>query len=759
MKGIKKLFFGLIFLTLFSVGFKIDAKAYTLTLKEPTTPYSWEEDGLMLTAKFTKQEIEKLADGVENDSWDVTCQICKCDSEGEADEAIATATVKLIKYGKNSYDVVGESGENCRIEEQGNLSVLILADKGDVYQDLEDNNWSVKYRAYCDLDGDKYGSPITVKANKVKFDATYNGKPVTSRLGFAPEEPEPDGVNIHVLKGDRRSMVISYDTLGSGIKVSKIDPNLDYDDNPEDSSCTVYAYGKGSDYTAKVTFGVDSDFINIDLYDGHKVGLNCWSKEFQYELYDCSEEDIKVYLNNQLLRDPSSYVMDSGTFRFKAPTSVGTGTKVLKLVRDGGAEQQFKIQVIDRNSIKFTIDDPIVTFEDYSVPVYPTVNSGVKITGFDLDSGSSTCFTTESEVSGSSFTVTGVSQGTGILTVIPHLDVDLYASSDSDDPDWVITSKPKVEVVQAEDLDIDDVYVINGMKIKLSKFVDGYDSSMSSLPVTVTLDSKAKNLISLSKGTLGKIEITGKTSGTREDGISVFLSTADVTVYPKPSISLDSSSTSSSSSSYSNASYKFTAKMPAGDYHDDWMVSSLGTVEFTVISSSGEEKSLKKISSYSSSSSNDSKTRSFTATITAREMADALGKGNDSVKIRAYAYDGDKRDDKVYAEYSLSYNTGSSSSSSSSSSTSGKGGSGGSGSEYDDVPKTGESKTDIWVLWTVLFIAILGAGFMIYKRFGLVRAIAEAEEEVAAAEHEERVEAARKEKEDKINMLKDLRNL
>ena len=234
--------------------------------------------------------------------------------------------------------------------------------------------------------------------------------------------------------------------------------------------------------------------------------------------------------------------------------------------------------------------------------------------------------------------------------------------------------------------------------------------------------------------------------------------TANVTVFPKPSISLDSSSTSSSSSSYSNASYKFTVKMPSGDYHDDWMVENLGTVEFTVISSSGEEKSLKKISN-SSSSSSDSRTKSYSTTITAREMADALGKGNDSVKIRAYAYDGDKRDDKVYAEYSLSYNTGSSSSSSSSSSTSGKGGSGGSGSEYDDVPKTGESKTDIWVLWTVLFIAILGAGFMIYKRFGLVRAIAEAEEEVAAAEHEERVEAARKEKEDKINMLKDLRNL
>ena len=48
---------------------------------------------------------------------------------------------------------------------------------------------------------------------------------------------------------------------------------------------------------------------------------------------------------------------------------------------------------------------------------------------------------------------------------------------------------------------------------------------------------------------------------------------------------------------------------------------------------------------------------------------------------------------------------------------------------------------------------------MIWKRFGVVRAIAEADEEVAAAEFEEKVNAAKKEKEDKMKMLKDLRNL
>lgn len=103
------------------------------------------------------------------------------------------------------------------------------------------------------------------------------------------------------------------------------------------------------------------------------------------------------------------------------------------------------------------------------------------------------------------------------------------------------------------------------------------------------------------------------------------------------------------------------------------------------------------------------------------------------------------------------YYTGGSSSSSSSKSTALN--SAATGDDYDDVPKTGESKADIWILWSVLFISILGAGFMIWKRFGLVKAIAEAEEEVAIAEREERIEAEAKEKQDKIDMLKNLRNL
>ena len=109
--------------------------------------------------------------------------------------------------------------------------------------------------------------------------------------------------------------------------------------------------------------------------------------------------------------------------------------------------------------------------------------------------------------------------------------------------------------------------------------------------------------------------------------------------------------------------------------------------------------------------------------------------------------------------FKANYNNGSSSSSSSSSSSRNAATAGEGMDDYDDVPKTGESKADIWILWSVLLISILGAGFMIRKRFGLVRAIAAADEEMAKAVHDEKVEAEKKEKESKMQMLKDLRKL
>ena len=155
----------------------------------------------------------------------------------------------------------------------------------------------------------------------------------------------------------------------------------------------------------------------------------------------------------------------------------------------------------------------------------------------------------------------------------------------------------------------------------------------------------------------------------------------------------------------------------------------------------------------------------------------------DSGSLKYWEINGDKDDSTSETKkftanksrtYKAVYSTSSSSSSSSSSyysysssssstygrtTAAGGAGSSGSGGDYDDVPKTGESKTDIWILWSVLLASILGAGFMIYKRFGLVRAIAEADREEAEAVHQEMVEKQEKDKENMISTLKGLRKL
>ena len=133
---------------------------------------------------------------------------------------------------------------------------------------------------------------------------------------------------------------------------------------------------------------------------------------------------------------------------------------------------------------------------------------------------------------------------------------------------------------------------------------------------------------------------------------------------------------------------------------------------------------------------------------------------NNKSNTRTFTASSSKTYKAIYSSNTTTSSSRSSSSSSSTGRTTAAGGSSGSGmDDYDDVPKTGESKADIWILWSVLFISILGAGFMIWKRFGLVKAIAEADEEVAYAEHEEMAEAKKQEKESKLKMLMDLRNL
>lgn len=761
MKGIKKLFFGLIFMTLVGVGFKVDVNAHSLKLKEPS---SWADEGFNIDIlKITKADIDNIIGDPEGGDYELNCNIALVDKYNNLIDIVEDDILIKLTHDELGYDVDSEDERvyNITGNEKNGFNVYIATNKNDEIYGVLSGSGDYKEGLFRAFTGDydestgaqnKKSDKISVKAYKYTTSATLNKK--TTRRDQVVFTPSTG----YLLNGDQETVGIESNLEGATIQSIT---NADYID---EESCLVT--GGKKVVNVVVDYGIGEDYLSIPLLeaDGCKIGLGYYSKPFDYT-YDGDIDDIKsVELGGKRVLYEFD---DSDGFRFQASNGVGTGTKTLRITFKNGSYKEFKnIQVIDVSKVSFKIESKITTYEGYTRTVTPTVG-GAKTDGFILDYDS-TDFVAKSNTKSIEISGINVNDSPGDpMVVIPDIDVDVYSKTTdgySEEQFFVKhnlirTVYVKVDVPQP--VTTNDVYVIEGFSIGLSKFVSG--SKSSSMPVSVDLDNDADELIDVNPtdGSISDIKIKGKKQGSKSEAILVTPAKDEskwkkVTVYRKPSLSLDSSSSSSSSSSYSNASYKFTVKMPYGDYHDDWTVSSLGTVEFTVISSSGDEKTLKKISLSSSSSSEGSKSAS--TTITAREIADALGKSSDSVKIRAYAYDG-SRDDKVYAEYSLSYNTGSSSSSSSSSSTSGKGGSGGSGSEYDDVPKTGESKTDIWVLWTVLFIAILGAGFMIWKRFGLVRAIAEAEEEYEAAEQEERVEAARKEKEDKINMIKDLRNL
>jgi LPXTG-motif cell wall-anchored protein len=407
-----------------------------------------------------------------------------------------------------------------------------------------------------------------------------------------------------------------------------------------------------------------------------------------------------------------------------------------------------------------------------------------------------------------------------------------------------------VEVINdAGKIVLDTVSVTNTKTISLDKFINSSSTGSASTSVTASLAGTAGSYVNTTNfGSLKKIStisVTGKQVSSNSSGVAGISvsntggdSTANVVVYPLPSIGLNSSSGSTSlnsgTTSSSSANSPFTVTIPTGVYHDDIAWSGVSKAKI-VFSYDGKSKEA-ELDFGSSSSGSTSLTKTASAdSLTVSDIIDDLVGDSDHYKIQITAYpmngstvdtavsasenvdvykvsldgsagaryyvNGSEKSDHFYAvkgttytikssaknsgdrfqnwddsvfssesggsykvlgarTFKANYNNGSSSSSSSSSSSGRNSGAAGEGmDDYDDVPKTGESKADIWILWSVLFVSILGAGFMIWKRFGLVRAIAEADEEVAVAEHKEEVKAKKKEKEDKIKMLKDLRNL
>ena len=366
------------------------------------------------------------------------------------------------------------------------------------------------------------------------------------------------------------------------------------------------------------------------------------------------------------------------------------------------------------------------------------------------------------------------------------------------------------------------IYVNEGLTIPLSKFINNgsggginvsnVSSSGGYITSATTLPALAKNVnIKGDKATnLTSTSDVSVTSGTTTK-------TAKVEVYPKPTLKMDTTGSGSS------MKYKFEVTMPDKAYHGSTVGSSISKAKIKFVGKDGTYKmdafDLKDDTSGYTKKNKDDVTIDFKKL---REVFNDICK-EDSEEVEVYVYadgDGDiisdKKTLKVYkirldgsagADYKVlgesvsdkfyaikdksyeisstpksgysgnptkwdgvSFGTNSSGSASFSESKTVKAYYNGGATTptptpipnpngYDDNPQTGESRADIWILWSVLLVSILGAGFMIWKRFGLVRAIAAADQEMAQAQEKERVEAEKKAEKDKMDMLKDLRNL
>ena len=783
MKGIRKLFYGFVLMALFSVGFKIEAKA-ALAPAQPQGPTgnNWDiaDTSTAITGKITF-------------------------TAGGADFPDATA-VAVDQYAHHTYMLQMKQG---------------TSDLGDpIYVTL----WTKKVTStptyeYYYSTGDQ---PSTAEGAS-KHDVSNTATSIDSLISIT-----------------KQSVVLCFGTTRtSGTK----------------SFTLVLSEADGSNSTTSGPLDVRMYEISVDsnptaLLTGDKIALT-----FNGEKYLLPGETTTI---NRIVIDPELGYKFT-VWQLDATTNIADVGGVndpsqitVKLLTTASTTGNTKVTA--SHTVATLTFTPSITTTTHNSPLKP------------LDTYSTGTFTFTGGYKGSN--VARASVGTSLAS-----SVDCPAKSFADAtsgtfsfqvPDSTADGTPylyltmtdgtvfKTQFTVKDETTVkleDDVMVTVDKSIALSKYVKSGNPSKSAI---ATLSGSAASYAKMSSSTatvLTNLKITGTTATdthkvttlTLKNAAGTELDTTAITVFPQPSIELNSSSgdsgslDSSKSSSSSSTTSPFKIIMPTGVYHDDIKWSDVKKAKVVFHRSGKDDKTATLTLDSSSSSSSLTKSASpdsmavsdiiedmvgdddkYTLTITVYPMnGDTVDTGvSASHEITAYRIEldgsagakytvndkevsghfyavkgttykikssaknsGDKFqnwDDTVFSSESggsykvlgarkFKANYSSSSSSSSSQSSSGRntatnGESTGSG-DYDDVPKTGESKTDIWILWSVLMISILGAGFMIWKRFGLARAIAEAEEQVAVAEHEEQVRAEKKAKKDKLDMLKDLRNL
>ncbi len=775
MKGIRKLFFGLILMTLIGVGFKIDAKATTNATIGEIEITDWgsaSEDTEALKGTFSYSNESPGNAFPEDDGstppWRkynlYRLQIMQ-NTTAVKTSYVALWTVKDASSNVSYHKAEGSTEDY--VTNPDNMSSSITSSTTDIAITKSDVLDQYGLRSSVDSSNNVKGFKLAVTKyniatsvwNEVK---TTTEKETTMYPVTIAKDPTTVGITLDS-DPERSTTPSSYAFLlpGESVKVYVETPGTDinykFKEWVETGSITRVSAGTGiPEDTVKLNVGATAggtvtakyqtatltfsnpneiDTTNVVAKSGDKV-----TRTYTFTGYTGSNvSGVSVDGTSLETGDYSIGTGTNGTFWFNVP-ALSNGTHTLTLTMNDGNTFSRQFTVNDTTTVKFRSE------------VYVTVGKSTKLSNF-LSSGAtrSGYVTTDSTATGyvtidpdDTLTVIGQANVTG--GTVSEKSIDRISVT----PEGSTAVYSKVTVYPKPSL------TFNSSSSSGSLNSGSTSSSSADSPFKVTMPiAVSHDGIAWSDVTKARVVFSydGKT---KERDLDMGSSTSGLT----RTASVDSMAVSDAIDDLVGDSDHYTIKItvyPMNGSTVDTGVSYSESVDVYKISLDGSSGARYYVNgSEKSGHFYAVKGTTYTIKSSAKNSGDRFQNWDDSVFS---SESGGSYKVLGARTFKANYNNGSSSSSSSSSSSRNAATAGEGMDDYDDVPKTGESKADIWILWSVLFVSILGAGFMIWKRFGLVRAIAEADEEVAVAEHKEEVKAKKKEKEDKIKMLKDLRNL
>ncbi len=764
MKGIRKLFFGIILMTLIGVGFKVDAKA-AMTAELEVVISDWTTTGDALKGSFVAEEADFPADPategysdpdtykleIKGDSFSaetyvslwkhknasdtITYYVSKGNSkegaEGAAKEPVTVQSTTELTMSQS--EVIGEFGARNSIDNTNNKKTFVFH----VYK-YNTSTWDEKFTS--STEEAKRKQTVIMYDVKIAKDPTAIGVVLDSD----PARSTSPSTDAYLLPGE--SVKVYVKTPGTDINYkfsewvisgSNITKTAEGTGVPEITVKLNTDATGGDTVTAKYTSAtlVFSNPNNISITDVYKSGDKV-TRTYTFTGY--SGADVSGVSVDGTALGTSDYSIGtgpSGTFWFNVPALSNTTHTLTITMKDG-----------NKFTRQFTVND--TTAVKFKSEVYVTVGTSTKLSNF-LSSGANR-----------SGNVTTDSTASGYVTVDPDDtpavigQVSITGGTVSEKSIDRISVTPeggsavysKVTVYPKPSL------TFNSSSSSGSLNSGSTSSSSADSPFKVTMPIAVSH-DSLAWSDVTKARVVFSYDGkTKERELDMGSSTSGLT----RTVSVDSMAVSEAIDDLVGDSDHYTIKItvyPMNGSTVDTGVSYSENVDVYKISLDGSAGARYYVNgSEKSDHFYAVKGTTYTIKSSAKNSGDRFNNWSDNIFS---SESGGSYKVLGARTFKANYNNGSSSAASTSSRNSATEGM----DDYDDVPKTGESKADIWILWSVLFISILGAGFMIWKRFGLVRAIAEADEQVAVAEHKEEIKAEKKEKEDKIKMLKDLRNL